>query len=164
MTFTGNFVYIWLTNSTCYGSIRLTLGLIGMDGGLSTLVSYLRVCLSGEGSKNVSWPWLSPLRGWCCLTIAFTGKFVYIWLIISSCCGSILLTLGLIERDGSLSTLVLKLQVCLSAEGGINFFWPWLSPLRGWCCLTMAFTGKFVYIYIYIYIYIQKKDRRLLLI
>ena len=129
MTFTGNFVYIWLTNSTCYGSICLTLELIGMDGGLSTLVSYLRVCLSAEGSKNVSWPWLSPLRGWCCLTIAFTGKFVYIWLIISSCCGSILLTLGLIERDGSLSTLVLKLRVCLSAEGGINFFWPRLSPL-----------------------------------
>ena len=26
---------------------------------------------------NVSWPWLSPLRGWGSLTMAFTGKFVY---------------------------------------------------------------------------------------
>ena len=148
MTFTGKFVYIWLTSSTCYGSIRLTLGLIEMDSGLSTLVSQLWVCLSAEGSKNVSWPWLSPLRGWCCLTIAFTGKFVYIWLTISSCCGSIPLTLGLIGRDGSLSTLVLKLWVCLSAEGAENVSWPWISPLRGWGSLTMTFTGIFVYIWL----------------
>ena len=38
-------------------------------------MSYLRVCLSAEGAKNVSWPWLSPLRGWGSLTMAFTGKF-----------------------------------------------------------------------------------------
>ena len=70
------------------------------------LVSWLRVCLSAEGAKNVSWPWLSPLRRWGSLTMALTGKFVYIWLTISSCCGSIPLTLGLIGRDGGLSTLV----------------------------------------------------------
>ena len=29
--------YIWLTISSCYGSIPLTLGLIGRDGSLSTL-------------------------------------------------------------------------------------------------------------------------------
>ena len=46
------------------------------------------------------------------------------------------------------------LRVCLSAEGAKNVSWPWISPLRGWGSLTMAFTGKFVYIYIYIYIYI----------
>ena len=40
-------------------------------------VSWLQVCLSVEGAKNVSWPWLSPLRGWGILTMAFTGKFVY---------------------------------------------------------------------------------------
>ena len=68
-------LYIWLTISSCYGS--LTLGLIGRDGGLSTLMSKLWVCLSGEGAKNASWPWLSPFRGWGSLTIAFTGKFVY---------------------------------------------------------------------------------------
>ena len=69
------------------------------------LVSWLRVCLSAEGAKNVSWPWLSPLRRWGSLTMALTGKFVYIWLTISSCCGSIPLTLGSIGRDGGLSTL-----------------------------------------------------------
>ena len=40
-------------------------------------VSWLRVCLSAEGAKNVSWPWPSPLRGWGSLTMTFTGKFVY---------------------------------------------------------------------------------------
>ena len=42
------------------------------------LVSWLRVCLSAEGAKNVSWPWLSLLRGWGSLTMTSTGKFVYI--------------------------------------------------------------------------------------
>ena len=37
-------------------------------------------CLSAEGAKNVSWPWLSPLRGWGGLTMVFTGKFVYIYI------------------------------------------------------------------------------------
>ena len=35
--FTGNFVYIWLTISSCYGSSTVYLGGIGRDGGLSTL-------------------------------------------------------------------------------------------------------------------------------
>ena len=45
-------------------------------------VSQLRVCLSAENVKNISWPWLSPLRGWGSLTLAFTGKFVYIYICI----------------------------------------------------------------------------------
>ena len=36
------------------------------------------VCLSAEGAKNVSWPWLFPLRRWGSLTMAFTVKSVYI--------------------------------------------------------------------------------------
>ena len=40
--------------------------------------------------------------------------------------------------------------VYLSAEGAKNVSWPWLSPLRGRGCLTMAFTGTFIYIYVYI--------------
>ena len=36
--------------------------------------------------------------------MAFTGKSVYTWLTISSCYGSIPLALGLIGRDGGLST------------------------------------------------------------
>ena len=56
---------------------NLSLGLIGRDGGLNTLCSN---CLSAEGVKNVSWPWLSPLRGWGSLTMSLTGKFVYVYI------------------------------------------------------------------------------------
>ena len=68
---------IWLTISSCYGSIPMALELIGKDGGLSTLCHSCRFALA-EDAKNVSWPWLSPLRGWGSLTVAFTGKFEYI--------------------------------------------------------------------------------------
>ena len=39
-----------------------------------------------EGAKNVSWPWLSPLRGWGSLTMTSTGKFVYIYIYIYIYC------------------------------------------------------------------------------
>ena len=88
--------------------------------------------LVSRGCKNVSWPWLSPLRGWGSLTMAFTGKFVYIthhfillWLnpfdlsadsegwwfehsvsYLRVCFyNSIALTSMVIGRDGSLNTL-----------------------------------------------------------
>ena len=38
--------------------------------------------MSAEGTKNVSWPWLSPIQGWGSLTMAFTGKFVYTYTYI----------------------------------------------------------------------------------
>ena len=41
-------------------------------------MSWLRICLSAEDAENVSWPWLSPLRGWGSQSMAFTGKFAYI--------------------------------------------------------------------------------------
>ena len=40
-------------------------------------MSQLRVSLSGEGAKNVSWFSLSPFRGWGSLTMTSTGKFVH---------------------------------------------------------------------------------------
>ena len=43
-------------------------------------VSWLQVCLSAVGAKNVSWSWLSSLQGWGSLTMAFTGKFVCIYI------------------------------------------------------------------------------------
>ena len=48
---------------------------LNLDGLLS--IFSMRVCLSAESAKNVSWPWLSPLQRWGSLTMAFTGKFVY---------------------------------------------------------------------------------------
>ena len=91
--------YVWLTILSYYGSTPLILGLIGRDGGLRTL-SQLWVYLSAEGAKNVSWRWLSPLVWLWHLLVN-----LYIWLIISSCYGSIPLTLELIRRDGGLNTL-----------------------------------------------------------
>ena len=41
------------------------------------LYIYIYIFLSAEGARNVSWPWLSLLRGWVSLTMACTGKFVY---------------------------------------------------------------------------------------
>ena len=71
------YIYIHIYNvHTLYIQYTLTLGLIGRDGCLRTLMSQFRVCLSAEGGKNVSWPWLSPFRGCVSLTMAFTGKFV----------------------------------------------------------------------------------------
>ena len=34
--------------------------------------------IMSRGAKNFSWPWLSLLRGWSSVNMAFTGKFVYI--------------------------------------------------------------------------------------
>ena len=104
MTLTGKFVCIRLTISSCCASILLTLMLIGRNGGLRTLLQ-LQVWLSAWGAKNVSWPWPSLLRGWSSLSMVFTGKFVWLWLTISSCHGSISLTLVLISRDCGLRTL-----------------------------------------------------------
>ena len=33
--------------------------------------------MSAESAKNISWSWLSPLRGLGSLTMAMTGIFVY---------------------------------------------------------------------------------------
>ena len=57
------------------------LRLIGRECVLRTLCHScgLRVYLSPEGAKNVSWSWLSPLRVWGILIMVFTSKFIYIY-------------------------------------------------------------------------------------
>ena len=116
--------------------------------------SQLQACLSAEGAKNVSWPWLSFLRGLGSLTMSLTGKFVYIWLTISSCCGSIPLTLdlglGLIGRDGGLSTLCHSLGFACQQGVLKTFAGPgyWLSPLRGCGSLTDYVTYWYKYIFV----------------
>ena len=97
-------LYIWLTISPCYASIPLTLGLIGRDGGLSTLCHSCRFACQqrvlkpfpGAGylrsEDEVVWLWHSLVN-------------LYILLTSSSYYASIPLTLGLIRRDGGLSTL-----------------------------------------------------------
>ena len=67
-------------------------------------VIWLRVLLSADGANNVSWHWLSPLRGWGTLIMGLTGKFVYIAHHFT-CYGSFSLILVLIGRNGGLSII-----------------------------------------------------------
>ena len=63
-----------VTSVVLYSLTRATLMSPGKD---ETRVCRLRVCLSAEGAKKVSWPWLSQLGGWGSLNMTSTGKFVY---------------------------------------------------------------------------------------
>ena len=149
---TFTYLYILVTISSCYGSILLFSGLIERDGGLSTLCHSCGCSCQQRVLKTLPDPGYRRYEdGVVWLWHLLVN--LYIWLIISSCYRSILLTLGLIGRDGGLRTLCHSCgwRVCLSPEGAKNVSWSWLSPLRVWGSLTMAFTGKFIYIYIYIH-------------
>ena len=107
-------------------------------------MSQLRVCSSAESAKNVSWPWVSLLRGWSSLTMTTTGKFVYMahhFMLLR------LNPFGLrVDRKGWwIEHSVSQLRVCSSAGDAKNVSQPWLSLLQGWGSLTMTSTGKFVY-------------------
>ena len=120
-------VYIWLTISSCSVSISLTLGLIERHGSLSTLChNYGFACQKRvlktllaltHFTPRVEYMALKMFLGPDCLHfndgIVWLWHLVvnlYLWLTISSCYGSISLTLGLIARDGGLSTLYHKCQ------------------------------------------------------
>ena len=78
MAFTGDFVYM-AHGSSCYGSIPLTLRLLGRDGGLSTLVSCHScefACQEGE-LKPIPVSRIEYGKG---LTMAFTGKFMFVYI------------------------------------------------------------------------------------
>ena len=97
-------LYIWLTISSCYGSIPLTLGLIRKDNGLSTLCHSCGFVCQQRVLKTF------PCPGYLCSEDGVVLLWhllvnLYLWLIISSCCGSIPLTLALIGKDSGLSTL-----------------------------------------------------------
>ena len=97
-------LYIWLTISSCYVSIPLALGLIRRDGGLSTLCHSCGFACQQRVLK------MFPGPGYIRSEHRVAGLWhllvnLYIWLTISSCYVSIPLALGLIRRDGGLSTL-----------------------------------------------------------
>ena len=97
-------LYIWLTISSCYGSIPLNLGLVGRDGGLSTLWHSCGFACQQSVSKTFPGPgYLRSKDGLVWLWHLLIN--LHIWLTISSCYDSIPLALGLIGRDGGLSTL-----------------------------------------------------------
>ena len=157
-------LYIWLTSSSCYGSMLLALGLIVRDDGLSALCDSCgfacqqRVLKTFSGfaflpsDDGVVWLW-HPLVN------------LYIWLTISSCYHSIPLALGLIGSYGGLSTLchscrfscqwsVLKTFPAsgyLHSEDGV--VWPWhaqeylyvwvtISSSYSWISLDLGLIGR----------------------
>ena len=92
-----------LTISSCYGTIPLVLGLIGRDGGLSTLYHSCEFACQQRVLKTFPGP--GYLRSEDAVVWLWHSLVNCIWLTISSCYGWILLALGLIGRDGGLSTL-----------------------------------------------------------
>ena len=97
-------LYIWLTISSCYGSIPLALGLTEKDGGLSILCWTCGFACQQSLLKTFPGPgYLHTEDGVVRLWHPLVN--LYIWLTISSCYGSIPLAFGLIVRDGALSTL-----------------------------------------------------------
>ena len=76
MTSTGKFVYMSHHLITLPVN-PLVLGVDREGWWFENSVSYLWVSLLAECAKNISWAWLSLLRGWGSLTMTFSGKFVY---------------------------------------------------------------------------------------
>ena len=112
-------------------------------------LSWLRVCLSAESAENVSWPWLSALRGWGSLTMTCTGIFVCVahhFILVCLNPFGFRIDRELLWFEHSMS----ELRVCLSAEGAKNVFWSWLSPLRGWGIWLLH-----VLVYLYIWLTIS---------
>ena len=126
-------LYIWLTISSCYGSIPLALGLIGRDGGLSALCHSCGFACQQRVLKT----FLGP--NYLCSNDVVVWLWhllvnLYIWLTVSSCYDSIPLAVGLVERYG---------PGYLCSNDGIVWLWYLL-------------TNFCIYIYIYIDIYIYK--------
>ena len=96
-------LYIWVTISSCYGSLALAFGLIVGDGGLSTLCHSCRFpCQQSVLKTFLGTGYLHFEDGVVWLSHPFVN--LYIWLTIWSCYGSIPVAVGLTERDGGLST------------------------------------------------------------
>ena len=149
MAFTGKFLFVYMAHH--FTLLRLNpfdLRSIREGWWFQHTMSQLWVCSSAENAKKASWPWLSLLRGWGKLTMAFTVKFFFLYMAHHF----ILLQLNSFDlrvfREGwwfehSMS----QLWACLSTEDAENVSWPLLYPLQGWSILTMAFTIKCVFVY-----------------
>ena len=93
--------------------------------------------------------------------------YIYTWLTISSCYGSIPLTLVLIGRDGGLSTLChscrfTSQQRVLKTFPGPGFLRSEDGVVWLWHLLVNLFKNLYMHIYIYIYIYIYIFDNSMI--
>ena len=134
-------ICIWLTISSCCGSIPLILGLIRTDGGLSTLCRCSRFASQQRVLKTFPSPgYLRSEDGVVWLWHLLLN--LYIWLTILSCWGSILLTLGLVGR-------MVVWAPCVIVAGLLVSRWDSLT-------LTMAFTVKFdIFLISWYYLIVQ---------
>ena len=86
--------------------------------------------------------------------ISMLCMYVYIWLTISSYCGSIPLALGLIGRDGGLSALCHGCGFACQQRVLETFPGPgYLHSEDGVVWLWHPLVNLYIYIYIYIYIH-----------
>ena len=143
--------FIWLTISSCYGSIPLALVLIVRAGGLSTLCHSCRLACQHRVLKPFPGPgYLHSDDGVVWLWHPLVN--LYIWLTISSCYGSIPFAVELIGRDGGLSSLCHSWGFACQQRVLKTFPGPGYLHSEDGVVWTMTSTGKFVYFYIYIYI------------
>ena len=138
-------LYIWLDILSCDGSIPLSLGLIGRDGGLRTAFYGCGFSCQQRVLKTF------PVPGYLgsndrVVSLWYSVVNTYIWLSILSSYGSIPLVLSSIGRYGSLSTLCYGCKFTCQQWVLKIVSWPGLSPFQGWGGLAMTFTGKFAYI------------------
>ena len=75
------FAYVQLTNLHCYGSIPVPYD-DWEEWQFDYSASQLWFCWSVEGTKNLSWSWVSPLREWDSMTVVFVVKCGYVQLNI----------------------------------------------------------------------------------
>ena len=147
----GN-LYVCLTISSCYDSIRLAWALIVRDGVLRTLCHSCGFSCQQRVLKTFSGPdSLQSEDGVIWLWHPLVN--LYIWLTISSCYGSIPLGLGLIVRDGGLSTLCHScgstsqkraLQTFpdpgyFQSEDGVVLLWPPLLNFYIWLTIPSCY-------------------------
>ena len=149
-------LYVWLTISSCYGSIPLGLGLVGRYTGFSTLchscgLAFQQSVLKAfpasgylHSEDEVVWLWHPLVSFYVCLTI-------------SSCYRSISLGLVLIGRDGGLSTLCHSCGLAfqqsvlnafsgsgyLHSEDGVVWVWHPLVNLYLWLTFVLLRLNPF---------------------
>ena len=145
-------LYVWLTSSSCYCSFPLAFGLTVRDGGLNTLCRSCGFACQQRVLKT--FPRVGYLHSkdevaWLCHPVVN----LYVWLTFSSCYSSIPLALGLLVRDGGLSTLCHSCGFAcqqralktfsgpgyLESDDGLGWLWHQLVNLHIWLTISSCY-------------------------
>ena len=110
-----------------------------------------------EGAKNISWPYLSPLRRWDSLTMTFLHKFEHIHLSIS-------IFIYLYIHISTYLYIYVSIYIYIYILETISHlrhrvFWLTQNWFR--CCwFSSIHTYKYKYLHTYTYMYIYKVPTR----